>query len=291
MEIIELLQKSGHSDSSTYYYGAGVLDITACVACRSLFFCLTNLYKQSVWKIQFPNKSTSKINESEKKYIYSPARPSVNPAFVENDIMRLSTNSLDELLVLMLQSGRWCVYIYRSSDGNQLQKIIIQDTNIQPKHAVKTSNIFITVITKANAMFVGEMSLDGEMIRKFDFDLLESFQNAKLSTPYESYLAFDGNKGIFVADSSNNKIFLVNTQLKEGQIIKLPDSPTELFQRSLTSILFYLFDKHYLIVGQFIKIPEPPSRDHRDIDLGDRTWTSVSIFDLRSRMVDQKSRH
>ena len=123
---------------------------------------------------------------------------------------------------------------------------------------------------------------------RFDFDSMESFQNAKHSTPSKSYLAFDGSNGISVADRSNNRIFLVDLQLTEGQIIKLPDSSTELFQESLTSKLCYLFDKHY---GQFIEIPQPPYKDHIDINHGDRTWTSVSIFGLRYCTVDHKSLH
>ena len=64
--------------------------------------------------------------------------------------------------------------------------------------------------------FVGEMSLKGIMVRKFDLRLIESIELFYWSPVY---LAVDENNDIFVADVLSNRILLLNSQLNDCRVI------------------------------------------------------------------------
>ena len=282
------------------FAGTKILDLAACVTTRSLFSSQTDsFYSRSVWKIQFPDKSISKVFETEPKNpyrdragerppeIYPPERPQ------PEEVMRLSTNDVGELLLLVNEHGRWYVYIHSSSDGIQLRRIIIRDMNIEPRHAVKNpgGNIFISYIVKAaNAMFVGEMSLNGEIVRSYDFDSMESFQRTASSPPSDIYIAIGGTEGIFVSEFSNNRIFLLDSQLTKCRMF-LPYSTTldeKLVLRNQLhspSRICYLSAEQCLLVGQCERIREPIRKPSYVF----KSSKYVSIFDLRHRLVDSQT--
>ena len=253
-----------------------ILDVVACDSCSSLFICRKQYSTNTVWKIKFPNKTVSKILENESEKLY------------EKLALTLSTNSVGELLVLVNQNGRWYVHVYRSSDCHKLQSIIFQETNIEPRHAVRTplGNIFMSYsVGTVNAMFVGEVSSKGGIVRKFGFDSLESSPTKGwIRTPNKTpdgYLAFDGSNGIFVADASNDRIFRLDPRSMECQTMMHPfsskDKRYDQHQLDSPTRLCYSFEKQCLMVGQ---------NKHRVMTGPSTTSVSVSMFDLGHRVGD-----
>ena len=297
INVMKLVDKANYetdSDSGSdpfNYMLVSILDVAACSACQSLFICREYCSKNTVWEINFPNKSVSKLFEDESNDV------------PEEQVLRLSTNPSGELVVLANQRGRWCVLIYRSSDGKRLQRIVIQETNIEPRHAIITrqGNIFMSYLVKAaNAMFVGEMTSKGEIFRKFDFDSIEPIQIVESSPThnmiasivptktYDSYLAFDGNNGIFIADTFNDRIFLLDPQSMECQVIIQPSSSRDkrLSRHQLDSPtrLCYSFEKQYLMIGQHLT--SATSMTHPTTTFPS---LSMSIFDLGNRNADRQT--
>ena len=291
IQLTELLESA--TSQHNEFCGTRVLDITGCATSRSLYFCQTNQGTRSVWRIKFPDKSIFKVFEAEgksrypEKIIHNSSEKIFGLPWIrdENEIMRISTNLLGELLVLVRERGRWYVHIYSSIDDSK-HKFVIKDLDIEPRHVVESPRKTIIIsflVTKHRAMFVGEMSMTGEILEKYDFHSMDSFQTRFLLT--DCYLAIDGNNEIFVADFSNNRIFLLNSQLADGQMIlpiTTPDDPDERNRLDSPSRL-YLFKNRFLIVGQY-KIIFPS-----DVAFHLHASTYISIFDLRHQAGDLQS--
>ena len=270
IKIPELLETHGHILDvfvSVYPY-----DLAASISSRSIFISeYGEGLKCAIWKIQFPDKHISKIFDSG-------FLTRVNS--MKEDVFKLSASALGELLALVKRGGRWYVYIYQSSDDSQTNRIVIRKTNIEPGHAVLSSrrNIIISYLDlAAEAHFVGEMTLKGEIIREFDLQSIESIVNLDW---WPEYLAMDENNDIFVADVSCNRILLLNSQLNDCKVLiagsaECKDKPYVRHQLDQPWRLCYVSEKDYLIVGQWkeAKVESSPQ------------LMAVTVFQLRPDAV------
>ena len=204
-------------------------DMAASGVSRSIF--ISDYGNQCIWIIQMPSKKISRWE-------------------IEGVPYGLSINSSDELIVVAYRDGRRYIDVYRCKDGGRIKEV----------HVVGVYGLYQwypPVVQSSNGNFIirhpsrgvdlvyliSEVSIDGtKIIRTFDPRSIESKESKNWSP---LHLSIDEDDNIFVADSSNDRVVLLNPRLDEHQILvnrdqHRIDEPTR---------LCYVREKQMLIVG------------------------------------------
>ena len=249
-------------------------DITASRGRRSIFISDWDEASKCLWKIQMEDKQVSRWKMDGSPY-------------------GLSITSSDELLVVVWESdGRDYLYIYRSSDVCRLKRISFPMKIKDAFHAVQSSNGNYIILygtgewiesdeeenafeggkvikrkkRRRSVNLVSEMTVDGSIVRTFNPSSFESIP----SKWNPRHLSIDSDDNIFIADVKGDRVFLLNSQLTDLQILLTKDRHRIVRPSSLC----YLREKQQLIVGE-------------DGSVGNDGET-VSIWNLRPTTTDDR---
>ena len=206
-------------------------DMTSCAACRSVFISDYSDNK-CIWKIRISDKKTGRIE-------------------VHGKPSRMSTTTSDELLVIVRGDTTAFLEIFKSSDGSHLKLVNFSDEiQVSPKitiMAVKTPKGCFSILHKtpmsdnsgSHRYFINETGYDGEVTKTFDLTA-----NVPLSKQdiLGSHMAEDGYGRVFVADSNNSRVLILNSSLTQCKTLVSVADPYR---------LCYVKDKQLLIVGQW----------------------------------------
>ena len=204
--------------------------MVACPSSRSLF--VSDGFEVCVWKIQFPQRTMSKIETG-----YAPEQVSITPN--------------NELLVVIESyygdgQASFRINIHQMTDFSRTKSILLPRQVCELLCAVQSPNMNYIIshmkeYSGPSRFCISILSTNGEIIRTFDPDMFE-FISQNPWSPF--FLAIKENGDIFVADGENNRVFLFNPQMTSYyQIISNggyePTSPSQ---------IVYIQEKQQLLV-------------------------------------------
>ena len=202
-------------------------DMAASKLSRSIFIC--DQGKRCIWKIQLPDREISRRK-------------------IGGDPYNMSMSSEDVLVVNVVYKEREYLNLYRSSDVDHIESILLPTKINNVYHTVQLSSRNFVICYWLNddpdSFLISELSVDGEnFIRTFDPRSIESNQLDHWR-PY--HLSVDEDENIFIADFENGRIVLLNCRWSEIQILLKRD------QHSIDMPVgsFYVREKQQLIVVQ-----------------------------------------
>ena len=221
-------------------------DIIASQLSRSVF--ISDSENRCIWMIQMPGKRLTRWE-------------------IDGVPRNMSISSSDVLIVCFARGKRSYLNLYRSSEINSPESILLPRGIQYLIHAVQLLNghfiiSFVTYVNKykLDSCRISELSSDGRIIiRSFDS------RSFKLNSNYHwmpYYISVDEDENIFIADCENDRIVLLNSSWTDVQIL------LNNYQHEIESPwnLCYVREKQQLIVAQV----RPNRSTH-----------GVRIFDLR----------
>ena len=227
-------------------------DMAASGVSRSIF--ISDRVNRCIWRIQMPSKEISRWK-------------------IDGRPLGVSINSSDELIVVVVRDDRSYIDVYRYEDGGRIKEIDVEGLVgglLGLPSVVQSSNGNFIINHPSRDYFpvdlISEVSIDGrKIIRSFDPRSIES-NELKNWSPW--HLSIDEDDNIFVTDSSNNRVVLLNPRLDKHQILLNRD------QHQIVGLqrLCYVREKQMLIVGH-----------------GRWSTSSVSLFTVSSvNMCDEQ---
>ena len=215
---------------------ANAYEMRASVASRSIF--ITDPRKLSLWKIQMPGNVISqwKIDGIPESMSISPADEVVVLVVCPRNLNRNRDDALRDYEVL---------YVYRAADVTLLRIVGISTeiTGMRCFVVSPTGTFIFAYNNPSRSIFdlVSELSADGRnILRTFD---LGSIKSITMKDWFALDLAAVEDGRIFVADQFRHRVFLLNPQLTDYQLL-IDHSTIE------PSSLCYIQNKRQLIVGE-----------------------------------------
>ena len=224
---------------------------------RSLF--VSDGFEVCVWKIQFPQRTMSKIETG-----FAPEQVSITPN--------------NELLVVIESyygdgQARFRINIHQMTDFSRTKSILLPRQVLELLCAVQSPNMNYIIshmkeYSGPSRFCISILSTNGEIIRTFDPDVFE-FISQDSFCPF--FLAIMENGDIFVADRDNNRVFLFNPQMTDYQIISHGG-----YEPTSSSQIVYIKEKKQLLVY------EDPGVGQTNVD------AQMSVFHLSPCNLDKE---
>ena len=198
---------------------------------------------------------------------------SINREKIVGELGRLSLNATGDSLIMPVDLGSHghSLNIYRSLDVRMIKSITLEWLFIAQKvwHAVQLSNgNFIISYSVTGMDFLSEISLNGkDLIRTFTFETLAK-KNLNMNKMWNLvHILVDKDDNILVADFEGDKIYLLNSQMTDLQVL-LDEVRHQIY---FPAALCLVEDKQQLIVGQGGRRSK-----------GEFSGAAVSVFNFRS---------
>ena len=230
--VILVLSDDGSDDKSKYENielkgMKDPCDLAASKPRRSIFICDRD--NECIWRIQLPGGEITSCDIKGRPY-------------------RISISSSDLMIVCVVRDDRDYLFINRSSDEIEPESIPLPKEVRKLLHAIQlnSGNIIIahSMVDTLGSFRISELEIsEGTFVRNYD-PRSTGFHQLRNWTPRQ--LSVDENDNIFIADFDNDRVVLLNSRLRDPQILLNRD------QHSIKSPrrLCYVEEKQQLIVSQ-----------------------------------------
>ena len=193
--------------------------------------CIRDSYGEYVWRVSADGADTQRLVTRASSRRFSPTSLSVSPTSARLLVTSRYTKQLTQF----------------ASFGDELRRVQLPD-NMEQFHAVESPTMTFIVNhenigLQPNHCQISEVDRDGQVLRQFTGSSPSSLGRIQ-------HIAIDSHSNVFVADSDNRCIWLLDAQLTQCRIIidehELPDKrPSRLCYRASTG---------QLLVGSYFRV-------------------------------------